>query len=90
MLGTPYTCLYIEEIFLRICAFVALDPDGPHTLAALLRVCKAFYEPTLDTLWYEQASMGNLARCLPQHLWRVDHEYGLVCLYIVALLPSRS
>ena len=60
MLGTPYTCLYIEEVFLRICAFVAPDPEGSHTLAALLRVCKAFYEPTLDTLWYEQASMETL------------------------------
>lgn len=84
-----HRCLRVDEIYLRICRFITADTTaGSRTLAALLRVCKAFYEPALDLLWYEQASLDGLVRCLPQHLWRIDHEYGIVrYLLSIPVLP---
>lgn len=78
MSEASHRCLRVEEIFIRICRFLNDMKAGPLTLASMLRVCKAFYEPALDILWHEQASLDGLIRCLPQRLWEIDHEYGIV------------
>ena len=35
---------------------------------ALARTCRAFLEPALDALWYEQHTLVHVIKCLPDEL----------------------
>jgi hypothetical protein len=54
-------CLEVQEILKEIFSHVLERESGNYaapaqqsTLAALARMCKAFYEPAIDVLWSEQ------------------------------------
>ncbi|KAJ6453917.1 hypothetical protein C8R45DRAFT_1112181 [Mycena sanguinolenta] len=62
--------LRIPEIISQI--FSHLDPDpgaGAADLAALARTCRIFHDPALDALWWEQDTIMNLMRCMPD-VWK--------------------
>ncbi|KAJ6459883.1 hypothetical protein C8R45DRAFT_542086 [Mycena sanguinolenta] len=58
--------LRIPEIILQICSHLNPDPRaGAADLAALARTCRIFHDPALDALWWEQDTIMNLMRCMP-------------------------
>lgn len=72
-------CLQISEILTCIFEFcLSLDDTIPsfsghkdrrRELAATARTCKAFYEPSLDILYYAISSVSVLFKCLPKAVW---------------------
>jgi hypothetical protein len=68
--------------------------------AALARTCKRFQGPALDFLWRTQATLANLLKCLPSHLWEIVEEphkflkiterrvVGVDCMGMVGVLMS--
>ena len=70
-----HPCLLVAEVMGRI-AEESTSPrstgpqdDGLRTLYALARTCRAFLEPALDSLWYEQYTLMHAVKCLPGELW---------------------
>ena len=41
---------------------------------AFASTCRAFLEPSMDTLWEVLKSLAPLVRCLPSDLWTTDDD----------------
>ncbi|KAF7290745.1 hypothetical protein MIND_01315200 [Mycena indigotica] len=66
-----HRCLAILEILENIFSYFSSHYAGDiPTLAALARTCKAFMGPALDVLWYQQGSLENALKCLPDDCWK--------------------
>ena len=79
---TMHPCLLSLDIFSNILDHALtlvqdVDPfrssnmyvPGNPTLASLARTCKAFMEPTLDTLWRSQVNLVPLVQTFPEDVW---------------------
>lgn len=64
-----HRCLQTQDVVYHI-ANIAL-PDK-HSLTAMARTCRAFYEPCMGPLWREIRSIDNFLDCFPEDLWEKD------------------
>ena len=63
-----------SDILAYICDTLAngTDPTDWHTLPALARTCKAFFEPAIDELWHDLPDLSILVFLMPTDAWRTD------------------
>ncbi|KAJ7633900.1 hypothetical protein DFH06DRAFT_1479475 [Mycena polygramma] len=78
-----HRCLEILEVVSLIC-----DVSSQKSLARFARVCKAFRDPALsDVLWEEQLTLLNLLHCMPRDIWTEPDEDGDMAL-VRPVLPA--
>jgi len=61
-------CLAIQEIVRLIVG--NLHEAYKSSVLALACTCRAFENPALDHLWYQQTSLKTLFKCLPEDVWK--------------------
>ncbi|KAJ7758998.1 hypothetical protein DFH07DRAFT_1060303 [Mycena maculata] len=75
--------LRIPEIIWHICSHLNPIPRaGAADLATLARTCRIFHDPALDALWWEQDTIMNLMRCMPDVWETMTPPPGFLTLFL--------
>lgn len=64
-----HKALWLQEILREIFFLVDGDSDDKRTLAQCCLICRHFYEPAADALWYHIPSLAPLIKCLPKEFY---------------------
>ncbi|KAJ7200661.1 hypothetical protein B0H12DRAFT_1164373 [Mycena haematopus] len=84
-----HCALRIPELVEMICAQAGAEgirfgpgtlkySDAARDLAVLARTCTTFLNPSLDILWSSQRTIVNVLRCMPDRLWEIQIQSGIL------------